>query len=138
MLNYLLGLVVLLAIWLVFKRYQARKLDEAGASARSARLERRKSPYHAVSIRVGRSACLAAKTLEGRRYLAAEAPQLPLAECSSSDTCECRFIHHDDRRSGHDRRSPFAPGGVGSGTARIQRERREGSDRRKAGGTDDE
>jgi hypothetical protein len=129
LLNYLLGLVALLVIWLVFRRYQARKREQAEASSRSAS-PRRKSPYHAVSIRVGRSACLAAKTLEGRRYLATEAPQLPLAECSMSASCECRFIHHDDRRSGRDRRSPFAPGGVGTGTARLKQERRHGSDRR--------
>ena len=131
MLNYLLGLIAILVIWLFVRRYQARKLGETRTADRDDAAAKKKSPYHAVSIRVGPSACLAAKTIEGKRFLAAEAPQLPLTECSSSENCACRFIHHEDRRSGRDRRSPFAPGGFGTGTGRLEHERREGRDRRR-------
>jgi hypothetical protein len=53
--------------------------------------------YHAVTLRTAHGACPAAKALATRRFLAAEAPRLPLAKCTSH-RCECTFVHHDDRR----------------------------------------
>ena len=58
------------------------------------------------------------------------APRLPLPDCDAAE-CRCLFVHHDDRRSGKDRRSPFAPAGLAGGTGSFQKERRERSDRRK-------
>jgi hypothetical protein len=54
-------------------------------------------PYHAVTIRPGRIACTHANALLDRRFLAREAPRLPLPDCDQA-TCTCTFAHHGDRR----------------------------------------
>ena len=61
------------------------------------------NPYHAVSVRLGSDCCTEAAQLQDMRFLSTEAPHLPLAGCSSV-TCGCVYQHHDDRRSGDDRR----------------------------------
>jgi hypothetical protein len=60
--------------------------------------------YRGVSIRFSSNACDAAKRLADRRFLATEAPPLPLPECRATH-CSCRYVYHADRRSGEDRRS---------------------------------
>ena len=58
-----------------------------------------KEPWHAVSV-VGQSeACPAAKELRDKRYLSAEAPSLPLPQCSSPSLCKCVYRHYSDRRN---------------------------------------
>ena len=64
--------------------------------------------YHSVAIDYRASACEAAKLLSEKRYLSAEAPKLPLADCDAK-ACKCRYVHFDDRRSGEDRRDSFGP-----------------------------
>lgn len=57
------------------------------------------NPYHAVSVKpplVG--ACMAAQRCAGKRFLSTEAPTLPLAQCDAA-SCQCRYRHHEDRRS---------------------------------------
>ena len=125
----LIGLAALSIALLVAWRKRSGGGDDADAEAESV-ARAKKSPYHAVSVRIGESACLAAKTIEGKRFLAAEAPQLPLAECSSGEDCRCRFVHHEDRRAGRDRRSPFAPSGFAGGTGKYEEEQRKRGDRR--------
>ena len=88
------------------------------------------SKFHAVSVKPGAYACSAANRIAGQRFLASEAPDLPLADCDAAE-CDCHFIHHEDRRSGKDRRSPFTSGGVAATTGTHAGERREGRDRRK-------
>jgi hypothetical protein len=73
--------------------------------------------------------------MSGRRFLSNLAPRLPLDGCDAAD-CSCRFTHHNDRRTGKDRRSPFGPGGLGGDTGSFQEERRERSDRREDADTD--
>ena len=87
------------------------------------------SKYHAVSIKPGAYACRAATELAGQRFLAAEAPNIPLPACNAAE-CSCRFVHHKDRRSGKDRRSPFTSGGLAATTGTFAGERRGGQDRR--------
>jgi hypothetical protein len=126
----LLGLAaVILIAWLYLRRRnEARKAQEvAAASAKKAT----NTAFHAVSIKFGKHACAAAKGMTGQRFLASQAPQIPLPDCDAA-TCECRFTHHTDRRSGKDRRSPFGAGSVGGGTGRFDAERRQKSDRRKS------
>lgn len=126
-------IVVLLLIVVGLFFYRRRQGMQATTADQPRRLEQRsKSQYHAVSIRFPANACAAAKALAGERFLAAEAPPLPLPACDSS-SCECRFVHHQDRRSGKDRRSPFASGGISGGTGRFDAERRAGKDRRADG-----
>lgn len=125
----LLGLAaVLLIAWLYLRRRAAAR--EAEETARVNRKKTVDTSYHAVSIKFGKDACAAAKSMTGHRYLATEAPRLPLPGCDAA-VCECRFTHHKDRRSGRDRRSPFGTGSIGGGTGRFDAERRQRPDRRK-------
>jgi hypothetical protein len=77
-----------------------RKTLQASASApfkppaaRPSKLSR----WHAVSIARGTPSCAAAARLDGRRWLSAQAPQLPVEGCDVQH-CDCRYRHHDDRR----------------------------------------
>lgn len=54
--------------------------------------------YSSVAICCVADACPAAKALAGARQLVDEAPELPLAKCSSSN-CTCRYSLYRDRRS---------------------------------------
>ena len=66
------------------------------------------SRYRAASILASRCACDAVRVVEGKRYLAAEAPRLPLQDCSA-DRCTCRYVRHEDRRSSlGDRRALYS------------------------------
>lgn len=117
---------LLLAGWLLLRRRgQNAREDVPGPPA-----GQEKTAYHAVSIRFSENACDAAREMSGRRFLSSAAPRLPLPNCDATE-CRCRFVHHDDRRSGKDRRSPFAAGRLGGGTGSFQQERRERSDRRR-------
>ncbi len=59
--------------------------------------------YEAVSVRPCLEACQAAWDQQDKRYLASEAPELPLAGCDVGK-CGCRYVHHEDRRGTEDRR----------------------------------
>jgi hypothetical protein len=80
-----------------------------------ARAPRPAQPYHAVSIQLGKSPCAAAKALAEQRFLAKDAPRLPLAKCDA-ERCGCAFAHYEDRRQegrraeDHDTKSPPFPG----------------------------
>jgi hypothetical protein len=64
------------------------------------------SRYRAVSIRPGEECCEAARQFGKMRFLCAKAPRLPVPECTAA-TCNCRYLHYADRRSGKDRRSVY-------------------------------
>jgi len=119
-------LVLLLVVWLILRLRKGardespRPLTSTGATT---------SAHHAVSISFSSNACKAAREIAGRRFLAAAAPKLPLTDCDVLE-CNCRFIHHKDRRSGKDRRSPFAPSGFGGRTGHFEQESRSGKERR--------
>lgn len=119
-------LALLLAIyWLVRKR--AALLDTTPKVI--LRAKDKSTEFHAVSIKITHGACDPARQMTGRRFLATAAPQLPLPECNVLD-CECRFVHHADRRAGKDRRSPFAPGGAAGVSGVYESEQRAGKERR--------
>ena len=119
-------LVLLLGIWLIVRLRQGARADSSTAPAnRSAA----KSVFHAVSIKFSGNACKAARDIAGQRFLSTDAPKVPLAGCDALE-CNCRFIHHKDRRIGKDRRSPFGPSGFGGGTGSYEQEMRKGKDRR--------
>lgn len=88
-----------LSAWLYRKRVQA----EVQYSGRPVQAHRVMNPYHAVSIKAGTSCRRTAEAYAGRRFLSAEAPPLPMPTCDSRN-CRCRYVHHDDRRAGADRR----------------------------------
>ena len=119
-------LVFLLLIWLLLRRRQATPREETKPVTR---VSETGGAYHAVSIKFSGKACEPAKALDGRRFLSSAAPKLPLPQCDVLE-CNCKFVHHKDRRTGKDRRSPFGPSGFGTGTGSYEAEQREGKDRR--------
>lgn len=121
-----LVLVFLLAVWLFLRRRQAAGTKDAQPEKRSSSS---KQGFHAVSIKFSSNACNAAREMDGRRFLSTAAPKLPLADCDVLE-CNCRFVHHKDRRAGKDRRSPFGPSGFGTDTGSFKQEQRKGRDRR--------
>ncbi len=59
------------------------------------------SVFHGVSIDSRNQVmCNAAAELHGRRFLADEAPRLPLDACLTPSNCHCVYKHFDDRRTG--------------------------------------
>ncbi len=101
-----LGACVAIAMsWLLRRR--AANGHSPPRAARAEASARRASAFHAVSIRPGLICCGAAEKLAGQRFLSVEAPELPLEGCDA-DRCECVYVHHDDRRSGHDRRDRWS------------------------------
>lgn len=58
----------------------------------------RTNRYQAVSVAYPGKCCAAVKTLAGRRFLASDAPALPLSACSLPNQCKCCFQKYDDRR----------------------------------------
>ena len=109
-----------LSNWILRRRIDA----EAKTSGRPVEHRRIGNPFHAVSIEPGRRACTNARQREGKRYPSDSAPMLPLPGCTHS-TCQCRYVHHNDRRSKSDRRVNFA-----NPHAHKMSERRHGAGRR--------
>ena len=62
-----------------------------------------KGKYRAVSVHCPSDGCAAAKALGEQRFLAREAPALPLPECDHA-TCTCSYAHHADQRAEDDDR----------------------------------
>ena len=122
------ALLVLTVAWLVVRIRQ----NKAAEIAESKPAAKDSDSFHAVAIKYSESACDAAKAMTGCRFLSGAAPRLPLPECDFLE-CGCKFAHYDDRRKGHDRRSPFAPGGPTGATGSYAQERREKIDRRDDG-----
>ena len=133
MTKILLFVALVLAIaWLVIRILRGARDETPSEAPRIA-----SSAYHAVSLQYSETACDAAKAMTGRRFLATAAPRLPLPECDSLE-CRCRFIHHEDRRSGKDRRSPFTPARPSGGTGTFRVERRQNKDRRRSADPDND
>ena len=124
----LLLVVGLLIAWYFYRQGLDRPEDRQERRRISPALKK-SAQYHAVSVKPGAYACSAANKIAGQRFLATEAPTLPLPDCDAAE-CECHFTHHNDRRAGKDRRSPFTSGGVAAATGTFSGERRKGDDRR--------
>ncbi len=118
--------LVLLVGWLFIRRRQSK---ETAAVKPRGRAPTSKKSYHAVSIKFEPRACMAAKSMEGQRFLSGEAPRLPLPECDVTE-CQCHFAHHEDRRVNKDRRNVFDASGHSSTTGKFEQERRGTRDRR--------
>lgn len=83
--------------------HRKRVQSEVRFSGRPVQIHRVTNPYHAVSIKAGPNCANTALQYARARYLSREAPILPLPTCNPTG-CTCRYQHHDDRRSGQDRR----------------------------------
>lgn len=123
----LLLVLGLLVAWFFYR--QGLDKPKARETRRISGGSRGGASFHSVSIKPGAYACSAANEMAGERFLATEAPEIPLPGCQSSN-CECHFVHHTDRRAGKDRRSPFTSGGLAAATGTYAQERRTGKERR--------
>ena len=56
-------------------------------------------PFQAISIYRGLICCDMARKFSEHRFLARDAPSLPLAGCSMPQKCHCKYIKHRDRRA---------------------------------------
>jgi hypothetical protein len=118
--------------WLVSRR-QARPAGRPAPATKVAALPAKASStktggrFAAVEIRTRSGACEAAVALEGRRFLAKDAPALPLQKCSAAQ-CTCAFSKLSDRRT-EGRRLDF--GGL-SASQFLEKNRRAKRDRRMA------
>ena len=121
MLLVVISLVVVAAgaaYWLVTRRGKANNpAPRAGKPARGR--------FGSVEIRTRNGACAPARALEGRRFLAKDAPALPLPACKATQ-CSCTFAKLSDRRT-EERR--FEHGGLTAAmflktNRRAKRERR--------------
>jgi hypothetical protein len=123
-------ILLLLVLGLLIAWYFYRQGLDKPKSKQDRRIESLPdSDYHAVSIKPGSYACSAVTEVAGKRFLASEAPDLPLSGCTAVK-CECHFVHYRDRRSGKDRRSPFGSGGLAAASGEYAQERRQGEERR--------
>jgi hypothetical protein len=99
--TYLLLLIVVVSVivfWLRQHRAKIKPFSRVAAVCDA-------SHYHCIAITHGKNPCDAVKRLEGKRFLSSEAPALQLHGCTA-DSCQCRYIHYDDRRE-EDRRNPY-------------------------------
>lgn len=55
-------------------------------------------PFQAISIYRGVICCDMARKFSEHRFLARDAPPLPLVGCSMREKCQCKYIKHKDRR----------------------------------------
>lgn len=123
----LLVLALLLSIaWLILRIRRGKAEEREDSAIKQVEIT---SAFHAVSLKYSSNACDAAKAMTGRRFLASAAPRLPLPGCDALE-CRCGFDHHEDRRSGGDRRNPFSSIHYGGGTGTLKVERRSKKDRR--------
>lgn len=70
-----------------------------GKAARIDRTDAKLRPFQAISIYRGVTACPMARKFSEHRFLAKDAPQLPLTGCALRETCECVYLKHKDRRA---------------------------------------
>jgi hypothetical protein len=76
--------------------------------------------WHAVTVVLHESSCAAAALCRYTRFLASQAPRLPLPNCPTPETCPCTYRHYDDRRKGP-RRSADIGGGLASAKPDVNR-----------------
>ena len=62
-------------------------------------MDAKKSQWHAVEVQSSRTCCPAAQALKGKRFLSAEAPMLPLSDCTRPGACACAYKKYPDRRT---------------------------------------
>ncbi|QSX32899.1 hypothetical protein JYB87_14285 [Shewanella avicenniae] len=100
-------LIILLAVLLVLYFAFMQILAPSPRVKAQKSTAKSRNPYHAVSIMSDKECCNAAVEIEGKRFLSADAPILPLKQCSAA-TCRCRYEHFEDRRVvGSDRRLDY-------------------------------
>lgn len=92
----LTSIFIFTAIWLVMRK---------GRGSIKAPANKTSCSFHGVTIQPCTNACYSVSTIERKRFLSNEVPLLPLNSCDRA-SCQCKYVHHTDRRSGQDRRYP--------------------------------
>ena len=128
-------LVLLFLLVLLLLAGRRKHASSPGTKAEKPSKAIKSTRFHAVSIKHAADACTAARDLGGKRFLSADAPTLPLPDCDAGN-CDCRFVHHGDRRYPNDRRSPFAAN-IGEDSGKFAQEQRENRDDRRNDSRDD-
>jgi len=91
----LLVLIIGAAVFLVVKS-RSKASDAPGQKSHG--------KWEGMAFQADAHCCNAAEGLNGKRFLIAEAPKVPLADCSDPALCKCKLRPIKDRRSGDDRR----------------------------------
>jgi len=60
--------------------------------------------FQAIAIFRGATACEIARRFSEHRFLAKDAPSLPLQGCTMPQSCQCCYLKFKDRRAGPPRR----------------------------------
>jgi hypothetical protein len=84
---------------MTFGRYRRSKISKR----RSAKIHAKAGSHPCVMISPCLGSCSTATEQRDRRYLAVDAPELPLTGCDA-EQCNCRYKHYQDRREDTDRR----------------------------------
>ena len=92
----------------VNNRRRKKQKKATSGQARRAELKQKKqqeekNKWRAISLKCGEHPCAAARRMEGKRALVLQFPRIPLSTCDA-EVCKCTFEHHEDRRSGKERR----------------------------------
>ena len=87
-------LVVVAAVVFYLKQGKSKAKTTARPVRNDAELQ---VSYKALGIVCDDGACEGAKVHQGKRYLIADAPHLPLPDCQQD--CQCRYEHYPDRRN---------------------------------------
>lgn len=66
------------------------------------------SRYQAIAIFRGTNCCSMAHTFSEHRFLAREAPSLPLKGCTMPQSCQCAYLRFKDRRGESRRLDDFS------------------------------
>ena len=100
---FILILILLCSIWLWLHHSVSNSSHKHKTPSPT---KRRPKSYHGVTIHPCHQACEYVNRLKGKRFLASEVAELPIYGCANPECCSCTYIHHDDRRTGEDRRYP--------------------------------
>lgn len=91
------------------------------------------NPWHAVTIVTSQPSCPVCGRYKGIRFLATEAPTLPLKDCPTPKECSSVYKHFEDRRAGPRRsgeRRAFQPMDLAV-TRAVREDRRQSQGRRR-------
>jgi hypothetical protein len=95
------------------------------------------NPWHAVAIVTSQSNCPVCGPYKGIRFLAGEAPVLPLKGCPNPNGCNSVYKHFPDRRAGPRRAEElraFQPMNLAVVTRVVRDDRRQSTGRRRTDG----
>lgn len=103
------------------------RLHGSQTPAQPVRAASKPRPFQAVAVFRGATACAMAHRFSEHRFLAKDAPSLPLSGCTLPHKCTCRFLKFNDRRESVQRRLMnvgFATQMFGGKERRLARGRR--------------